>query len=145
MKAYLIDSQARTVTETDYNGDYQHIYKLISVETFTVVRVPGSDGFAGLMSDCVFVDDEGLLNNPRHFFTLKGYPQPLAGNGLVLGTDDEGESVEPRMSLDDLRAMVGFVQASVQGFVESEQEEETAFGRMMVFRSTPVFGPPEEE
>ena len=49
------------------------------------------------------------------------------------------------MSLEDLRAMVGFVEASVQGFMESNQEEETAFGRMMVFRSTPVFGPPEED
>ena len=137
MKAYLIDSQARTVTETDYNGDYRHIYKLIGVETFTVVRINDYDS--------VFVDDEGLLNNPRYFFTLKGYPQPLAGNGLVLGCDDEGESVEPRMSLEDLRAVVGFTEASVQGFIESDAEEETAFGSMHVFRSTPAFGPPEEE
>ena len=50
MKAYLIDAQARTVTETDYNGDYRHIHKLIGVETFTVVRINDYDS--------VFVDDE---------------------------------------------------------------------------------------
>lgn len=138
MKAYLIDPQAKTVTEVYYNGNYQHIYQLIEVELFTVVNIDDN-------GNTVFIDDEGLLNSPRYFFKLAGYPQPLAGKGLVLGTDDDGESVEPTITLEDVRGMVSFLQASVQGFVESDTEEETAFGKMHVFRSTPVFGPPEEE
>lgn len=137
MKAYLIDAKAKTVTEADYNGDYRHIYQLIGVDTFAVVCIDDS-------GNTVFIDDDGLLKDPRYFFTLAGYPQPLAGNGLVLGTDAGGESVAPTISIEDVRAMVSFLEASVQGFVESEGEEDTAFGRMHVMRSIPVFGPPED-
>jgi hypothetical protein len=124
MKAYLIDPQAKTVTEVHYNGDFHQIYELIEVELFTVVTIDD-------IGNAVFIDDEGLLNNPRYFFKLAGYLQPLAGKGLVLGTDDDGESVEPTISLEDVRGMVSFLEASVQGFVESDTEEETAFGKCM--------------
>jgi hypothetical protein len=58
----------------------------------------------------VFVDDEGLVNGQhQHFFVVDGYPQPLAGKGLVLGVDQEGDSVTPSVSLEQMRKMVTFV------------------------------------
>lgn len=102
MKAYLIDTPNHEVVEVEYDGDYKSIYKLIRAELFCTVRI--NDDY-----DMIFVDDEGLINdNPHGWFVYSGYPQPLRGYGLVLGTDDEGESVEPRISLDELRAKLAF-------------------------------------
>lgn len=85
MVGYLIDPFAQTVTPVEYDGDYRSIYKLIGCSTFTVAS--SSEGL-----DC-YVDDEGLLNGPTDFFVFEDYPQPLAGKGLVLSHDEEGDSV----------------------------------------------------
>lgn len=103
MQAYLIDPFAQTVTEVDYSGDIADIYKLTDCETFAVAQFDAR-------GNGVFVDDEGLLNNkPKAFFQIWDYPQPLAGKGLVLGTDDEGESIAPTLTLAELRAKVRFM------------------------------------
>lgn len=101
MRAYLIDPQAKRVTETEYNGDFKHIYDLTGCDTFDVV------GF-GDVGDGVYVDDEGLLKGPEFFFQITGCPSPLAGKGLVLGSDDDGNSIEPKITIDELRALVTF-------------------------------------
>lgn len=103
MKAYLIDTPNMQVVEVDYDGDWHSISRdHLKCELFSTVRLNAED-------DCIFVDDEGLLNdNPHGWFTIDTYGQPLRGYGLVLGTDYEGESVEPRISLEELRAKVTF-------------------------------------
>lgn len=105
-KAYLIDPFEMKISGVTYNGDYKTIYKWLdtpynTVSAFDVVYLNDKD-------DCVYVDDEGLLCDPSHFFILKGYPQPLAGKGLVLGTNGEGDSVSPKITLEELREMVTF-------------------------------------
>lgn len=47
----------------------------------------------------LFLDDEGLFVEGQTFFILEGYPQPLAGKALVMGTDEEGESMDAPVSL----------------------------------------------
>ena len=42
------------------------------------------------------------------FFRIETYEQPLAGKGLVLGTDDDGNSVEPKISLSEVADQVTF-------------------------------------
>ena len=96
MKAYLINSETKTITPVDYNGDYKTIYMLIGCDLFDIVYAE-----SGGHRISVFVDDEGLLNNPQHFFMLDGWAQPLAGNGLVLGdADEEGETLAAPDDLD---------------------------------------------
>lgn len=96
MKAYLIDPFTRTVSQVEYSGDYQQIYSFIDCDTFTCADFNDK-------GDTVFVDDEGLINGkPQEFFLVDGYPTPLAGKGLVLGTNQEGESVEPSITLSEL-------------------------------------------
>lgn len=95
MKAILIDPFARTVTEVDYSGDYHDIYQIIDCDTFTCVAAAGS-------GETLFVDDEGLINGKQQaFFGWMGYPQPLAGKALLLGTDLMGESMATNFTLDD--------------------------------------------
>lgn len=103
MKAYLIDPFAQSVTEVEYSGDYNQIYRLIDCSVFTTVEF---NDFA----DTVFVDDEGLINGKQQeFFLISGYRQPLAGKGLILGTNDMGESVEPSITLDQAKALIDWV------------------------------------
>ena len=102
MKAYLIDPHTETITEVEYSGDYREIYKHIDAEIFTTAQF-------NKFGDTVFVDDEGLFKEEQEFFLINGYPQPLAGKGLVLGCDEEGESVAPSITLDQCRALVDWV------------------------------------
>jgi hypothetical protein len=101
--AILIDPFARLVTEVTWNGDYRHIYELIGADCYDCARINGK-------GDGVFVDDEGLFKEEQAFFWHEDYPQPLAGKGLILGCDDEGESVRPHTTIEEVRSKVSFGQ-----------------------------------
>jgi len=103
MKAYLIDPFKSEVTEVEYDGNYESIYAHIHCETFDVVRI--GEG------DVIYIDDEGLLKaenplNGQRWFAFNGYP--LAGYGLVLGTDENGESIAPVSPFEWVKSMVTF-------------------------------------
>jgi len=101
MKAYLINPEQQNITEVEYSGNYEDIYKLIGAEMFDVVRL-NREG------DGIFVDDVGLMKRQRFFFRHSGYHNWLAGKGLVLGCDDSGESCEPSISIEQLRQSISF-------------------------------------
>lgn len=108
MKAFLIDTPNKQVVEVEYNGDYKQIYQHIRASMFTTVNLHTPDAPEG-SSTAVFVDDEGLINgNPHGWFTLPDILQPLRGYGLVLGCNEEGASVEPFVTLEQLNHMVRF-------------------------------------
>jgi hypothetical protein len=103
MRAILIDPFEMKITEVDYSGDFEDIYKLIQCGTFDCARIDDHGG-------TIYIDDEGLINDkPQAFFAHDAYPQPLAGYGLVLGTDDEGDTVAVTYTLDEVKAAVLFV------------------------------------
>ena len=97
LRCILIDPVAKTVTESEYDGDnYKNIYKLLTdesnglkVDTFDAVRIDEHNA--------IFVDDNGLLRvhegGPEFYFRY-GKGSPLVGRGLIIGNDDEGESVK---------------------------------------------------
>jgi hypothetical protein len=98
MQAYLIDPQSRTIKTVEHPGGIDNIYKLIEAGTFDCARF-------NEQGDGIFVDDEGLLHGPIYqFFGIKGYGQPLAGKGLVLGCDEEGNSASPSVPFAWMRA-----------------------------------------
>lgn len=103
MKAFLIDTPNKQIVEVEWDGDYKSIYPLIRAELYTAVRI-------NRHGDSIFIDDEGLINgNPHGWFVHKDYPQPLRGYGLVLGLDlHTGDSIEPQVTLDELRAATTF-------------------------------------
>lgn len=102
MRAYLINPFTRSITEVEYDGNYKSIYGLINAHCFDVARLDHGDG--------IYIDDEGLISGqPQQFFLVKGYPTPLAGKGLVLGSDDEGETTPPRITLDQLTSLITFL------------------------------------
>lgn len=100
MEAILIDPYTQTIEAIEYSGDWRDIKTLLGCELFTTVYTE--------MADTIYVDDEGLYVENQRFFKLKGYPQPLAGRGLVLGTTDDGDSTDCVMSLEDIQDIVEF-------------------------------------
>lgn len=100
MKAILINPYDQTITQVDYSGDFRDIYKLIEAECFDVANITHGDG--------IFVDDEGLMNGPTHFFEHADYHSPLAGKGLILGCNSEGESVDCKTTVEEVKSKVKF-------------------------------------
>lgn len=101
MQAYLIDPKEKIVESCDYSGNWKEISDLIECRTFDV---------AGTKDFSIYVDDEGLFAPERHFFTIKGYPQPLCNKALLLGpVDDEGETLESPLTLEEAQALVKFL------------------------------------
>ena len=110
-RAILIDVENRTISEVDVVRDeqgsqLQSIYGHLKCSTFEVV---GYD-----YENDVYVDEEGLMymNDDTKFFKLENYPQPLAGNGLIMGFDDEtGENGDTKLSIDEVKSQVKFMSA----------------------------------
>jgi hypothetical protein len=102
MKALLIDSKNKVVKQIEIGEHYTEISKAIDCEVFAAPHIMHNN-------DTLYCDDEGLLNNPENFFLLDSYPQPIAGNGLILGCDDEGESTDVSMNLDELSSRITFM------------------------------------
>ena len=100
MKALLIDPFMETVQEIDYSGDWKDIRTLLKCDIFATVY------FDDMSTDSVFVDDEGLFVDDQRFFKLGNYTQPLAGYGLVLGCNEEGDSVDCMSTLEDVAKQV---------------------------------------
>lgn len=105
MKAILINVHNKTVTQIDIEGGLDSIYKAAGCGTIEAVH---SYVFQG--SDIMYVDEEGLLKDePGPFFAINGFRQPLAGNGLVLGTDEEGDSCDVETPLAVIMDAVEFI------------------------------------
>lgn len=105
MKAILVDPFARTVEQVNYSGNYADIYPLIGAQTFDAVRIkPDENG------DALFIDDEGpLMDEGQAFFSVAGVPNPIAGKALLLGCDEDGETVEAVTQLEELRELVAWI------------------------------------
>lgn len=101
MKAILINAKTKEVKEVEMGKDYKEIYTQLQCELFTA-------GMYMNDADVMYVDDEGLMNGTDEFFTFEGAHQPFAGNGLIMGTDDDGESTDCKMSFDEVKNKVKF-------------------------------------
>lgn len=104
MRAILIDPKSRTVTEVDVKeGDAfnDHAHELMGCRCFTCCTAIALNGEEGdSQDDMMLADDEGLLNNPEHFFLIKAYGRPVAGKCLIVGMDEHGETVAAKIAID---------------------------------------------
>jgi hypothetical protein len=107
MRAIIINPRDRRITVTDIDGSLKSIRQIVGRMIEPVTQ--GLDEF----HHC-YVNEEGLLNQPQHFFMFDGGHQPLAGNGVILSsTDDGGEApctlllnwVKERVTFMDLQAV----------------------------------------
>ena len=107
-RAYLIAPVRKAVFQIKYSylGDY--------METARAIGAPYVDAVNLDDKHCVWVDDEGLLQKFVWLWDIKSKFHPegkrLAGLGLVTGYDEEGETVPPTMSIDELNDSLTFHQ-----------------------------------
>ena len=107
IKGILIDSEERRIKPVDVESDdIDQMHRLIKCECFTCVRF--GSGRSEMVSEMVYVDDNGLLNDPKRFFSVPGYLGWLAGNGLILGVDRRGESVSTELTVEQVESVVRF-------------------------------------
>ena len=102
MKLILINPKNQTVTEVEHDGSLDSIYKHLECDCFTSVNIGDND---------IYVDDEGLLMEPEFFFQF-GELDPLAGNGLISSYDQEGETIPPTLTVEEVKAKVTFSKAT---------------------------------
>ena len=117
MKAILIDVKTQEIKEVEHDNTLQNIYDLIDCRAFDLVRIDDVNS--------IFVDDEGILKDNLYF----EYPSSngifqLAGNGLILGVDDEGNSISPTLTIEDVKSKVSFLP---EGFKVEPYWEVTAW------------------
>ena len=118
MKAILINPQQESIRHISYDGDYKSIYRIIQCTTFEAVY-PFDNG------DTLWIDEEGLLKESNFAFNIKAdnpkFNQTIMGSALILGTDAEGESIECKSNLDDIKNRINFqgkvaIESDGQGF-----------------------------
>lgn len=62
-------------------------------------------------ANVLYVNEEGLLRRPERLFVLRGWTaQPLAGSGIIVGEDPEGETVPADLSVADVWARLVFLE-----------------------------------
>ena len=117
IKAILIDVYEKEIREVDYDGTLDFIYFNLACRTFDVVRIDDVNS--------IFVDDEGILKDNLYFeYSASDRVFQLAGNGLILGVDDEGNSISPTLTVEDVKGKVNFLP---EGFKVEPYMEITAW------------------
>jgi hypothetical protein len=94
--AVFIDTENQTVSNIQIEPTLAAYYKKMNVELITN---------AGYFEngDWLVVDDEGLFAHRPEFFSIEGNIHPrLAGNALILGSDDEGGDRSAKTRAEDL-------------------------------------------
>lgn len=158
MKAYLIDPadrQVRPLTVLQYEnaapraarkGDRDVLeawYALIETQgsPIDVRRVDEGETF--------IFDDEGLLKLTEGevypFTEVKGL-DPIAGKILLMGVDDEGDTISTHVPQELVERAVRFTRRQYNGIgpTTSADEDHPIFGRISVVSSRANFGPIED-
>lgn len=123
MRAILIDSINKTVVETTIDDTEKVLdqwYKAINCDLVEIAHYITNH-------DSILVDEEGYLKNPKHFFSYNGGHQPFAGNGLIVGVNDEGESVDCDITLEEATENIMFLtEDELRAYYQDEQETGTS-------------------
>jgi hypothetical protein len=101
----------------------------INVENKTIESIEISDGIESISkeignnceyfccpytfenNDTIYADDESLLrmNDIKGGFKMENWVYPIVGNAIILGTDDEGDSIDYKSDINEIIAKIIFV------------------------------------
>lgn len=98
MKVIFINAEKQEVEFREIENSLQAVYELLGVELIETAAYINEN-------HALYVDEEGLLKNPRFWFSTEHCSQPhLAGNGVIIGLDpEEGNWVDCTLKLEDAR------------------------------------------
>ena len=121
MRVVLIDAKKREIREEDLrDDDDEGSLKTLQDAVGGLIEC----GFQYDNGDCIYVNEEGLFGPMDAFFFIEGSHQPFAGNGVLSGVDDSGDTVDAKMSIDELRQKVRFMnrREAAQWSVENQAD-----------------------
>jgi len=109
-KAIKINVETKKLEYITLGDDYKEIYGAIGngCDTFCVpINFENNDG--------MFADDESLLreNDIKGGFIMDDWHSPIVGNAIILGTDDEGNSVDCLTKIEDIESQITFIDMEV--------------------------------
>ena len=102
MRAIIINAKDRTITATDIDGSLKTLQQIVGGLIEPVTQ--GLDEY----HHC-YVNEEGLLHDPQSFFMFTDGHQPLAGNGVILSSTDDGGEAPCTLLLDWVIERVTFM------------------------------------
>jgi len=105
-RAYLVDPTTKLISQV-FIKDYMDIQRHIGCDMFTMACRLDND-------DVLYVDDNGLIDNKTqdYFAMLDVYQAPLAGRGLLVGSDAQGGDADARTNILDLAMMVKWAEST---------------------------------
>ena len=114
VRAILLDSINKEIREVNLGGELSDIYNLLGegVRCFDSVNLGGNV--------CMYIDDEGLLkeayvdeDGTKHNMNgikIRGLDQIFMGNGLLVGTGSEGDTIDVPVVVSQVEDVVTFVE-----------------------------------
>ena len=112
----LVNSANQTIQYVTIDT-YKDIYKHIANQcTCFAVPVEFDNG------DALYCDDEGLFHPYEGGIIMEGWDTPLVGNILIIGSDEEGESIDCKTDIFTLQRKITFLSLSEIGFFESKRK-----------------------
>ena len=98
LNGILIDPFLKKITNVKVKNDLKDFYRHLDCNMVEVVSF-------GDVND-LWVDEEGLLKNDQRFFKVSdlpfGHDGVIAGRGLILGSNREGNTISCDLSIEDV-------------------------------------------
>jgi hypothetical protein len=102
MRAIIINAKDRTITAIEIDGSLKSLQRIVGG-----LIEPVYDGLDD--AHHCYVNEEGLFDHPKHFFFFKDGHQPLAGNGVILSSTEDGDEAPCTLLLDWVKDRVTFM------------------------------------
>lgn len=113
-KAILLDSMNKEIRKVELEEGIENIYKFLgeNVRCFDVVQLDENvtmfvDDEALLKE--AYIDDEGIKHNMTGI-KIRNFPQVIIGNGLIVGDNKEGETIDCPINKAQVETIISFVE-----------------------------------
>lgn len=105
-KAIKINVESRSVEYIELEDSCTGIYEAIGNRCGTFC-IP----YTFENNDCIYADDEALLKSDqiKGGFFFEEWNRPIVGNGLVVATGSEGEMIDCRTTIEDIKKQIVFI------------------------------------
>lgn len=115
-KGFLINSKEKTITEVEIPVENGSSYNFLSKEAaiFSGLITFAAAEYKDNLENTLYVDDEGLLyaklDEINYGFEWLGNTKQnlLIGNGVIEGTNEEGEPISSNLTLLEVQLLVNF-------------------------------------
>ena len=103
INAIKIDVFKRKIYRVSLSDSLNSVKSQLQCEFFTAIY-PNLSG-----DNLIYLDDEGLINGvPKGAFSIIGYYGVFAGNGLVVGYNSEGNTLDCTSTLLEIQSRIQF-------------------------------------